>query len=49
VGAASVTIVNPDVSSARRIEGMTGGNSPCNWQPFTVEKWFEERARVRSR
>jgi hypothetical protein len=49
VGPASVTIVNPDLASARRIEGVIDRNSRSNWQPFTVEKWFEELARKRSR
>ena len=47
-GASSVIIVNPDVAAARRIEGVIAEGGKCDWQPFTVEKWFEERARKRA-
>jgi hypothetical protein len=48
-GPSSVVIVNPDVASARRIEGIIARGGQCVWQPFTVEKWFEDRAGERSR
>lgn len=41
IGQCEVTIVNPDVSAARRIESILPQNCPCDWQPFTVENWLK--------
>ncbi len=38
-GMAEVTVVNPDNSSFRRIEGVVG--SKCTWVPKTLAEWLE--------
>ncbi len=44
-GPCAVTIVNPDIGAARRIEGVLGSHCSREWQPFTVERWLNgERA-----
>jgi hypothetical protein len=42
-GEASVTIVNPDLTAARRIEGAIGPINQCEWHPTTAERWIEGR------
>jgi hypothetical protein len=38
-GASAITVVNPDLAAARRIEGITSGGR-FNWEPLTVERWL---------
>lgn len=37
VGSAKITIVNPDLNAARRIEGAVG--QACKWKPQFVNEW----------
>ena len=41
-GPAEVTIVNPDLNAARRIEGAVGKVEKCAWAPKTAERWVTE-------
>jgi hypothetical protein len=43
-GKSTVVIVNPDQSSANRIERAVGSHICCDWQPMTVAKWVQQQA-----
>jgi hypothetical protein len=38
-GPCPVTIVNPDLSAARRIEGAVGNHPTCDWKPMLAADW----------
>lgn len=42
-GSSKVTIVNPDLGAARRIEGALGPISRCEWMPMIAQDWCEEK------
>jgi hypothetical protein len=42
VGPPSVTVVNPDQTSARRIESATTPNASFKWRPSTAQDWVQE-------
>jgi hypothetical protein len=42
LGAAKVTIVNPDQGAAQRIENTLGQHAKCKWLPKPVAQWVSE-------
>ena len=38
-GAAHVTLISPDGTAAKRIEGVIGPNASFDWKPMKVEEW----------
>src|SRR5581483_9243912 len=41
-GASKVTIVNPDVGSAKRIEGTLNVKNKVDWQPMFASDWLDK-------